>query len=103
VTVALYNPPVLRASDYIDPSVSYVSNAIAFANVAIEAMSNSPQITVDFGGVRSVSSSFFNMLLSRIVEELGVDALRTRVSFRFSSTAQKVIFDRSFQAVLRAR
>lgn len=91
---------MLNAIDYIDPENGLVASAALLADAVIAALDHSARIDVSFVGMKSVSSSYFNMFLSQIGQRLGVEALQKRIVLHFSSDAQRAIFRRSFDAVL---
>jgi hypothetical protein len=103
MSVAINHQPLLNATHFIDPQQGLVDSAKLLADATIDALSTNANATIDFTGFRSVSSSYFNMLLSRVAETCGNDAIRSRLTFRFLSAAQENIFKRSFDAVLKSR
>jgi len=102
VLATIEKTTVLDASNYIDPKDSVVASAVMLADAVVDALVTREAVIVDLRGLRSVSSSYFNMLLSCVARRSGIEAVRTRLGFEFSSMAQKSIFDRSFDAVLRS-
>lgn len=92
---------VIQAANYIDPADSVVKSATLLADAVIIDLQHGAAVTVDLGGIRSVSSSYFNTLLSRVADQCGVAAIRDRLLINCPSPAQKAIFDRSYQAVLK--
>jgi hypothetical protein len=78
-----------------------VASACLLTVAIVATLKDRPGVTVDFGGMRSTSSSYFNTVLSGVAGQCGVDAIRAKVTYRFSSAAQQEIFRRSFDAVLR--
>lgn len=100
--IATCDTTVLDASTYIDPTGGVVSSANLLAAAVISALDENEAVTVQLIGLRSVTSSYFNMILSLVAERHGVDAIRNRLTFQFSSPAQRVIFQRSYDAVLRS-
>jgi hypothetical protein len=101
VTISSNNSPVLKASSYIDTNQELVASASLLAEAVIAAFRDTPTVTVDLAGLRSVSSSYFNTLLLDVADRYGIDAIRTRLLFRFSSAAQHEIFQRSYIAALK--
>jgi hypothetical protein len=92
---------VFNAADYIDLTDRVVRSANRLADVVLPAICRGDSVTVDFAGLKSVSSSYFNTLLSRIATACGVEAINNRLNLRFSSAAQRDIYGRSLAAVLR--
>ena len=96
----LDNSVVYQATNYIDPAGSVVGSACLLADAIVPDLAHGATVDVDLTGLRSVSSSYFNTLLARVADRCGVGAIQDRLSLRFSSQAQRTIFDRSYQAVL---
>jgi anti-anti-sigma regulatory factor len=103
MTVVTNNQTELNASRYIDPQQELVASAKLLADAANDALARAPSVTIDLRGLRSVSSSYFNMLLSLVASTSGNDAIKSRLHFRFLSSAQEQIFKLSFEAVLKSR
>jgi hypothetical protein len=101
--VATNNQTVLHAVDYIDPSQGLVASAKLLAKAVNQALATHTNVVVELADLRSVSSSYFNMLLLAVADTSGNDAIKSRLSLKFSSDAQRQIFRRSFDAVLRSR
>jgi hypothetical protein len=95
------HPIVIQAANYIDPADSVVKSATLLADAVITDLHHGAAVTVDLAGIRSVSSSYFNTLLSRVADQCGVAAIRDRLLISCPWPAQKAIFDRSYQAVLK--
>lgn len=100
MTTILDKLVVYQAANYIDPAGGVVASACLLADAVIADLQHGATVDVDLSGLRSVSSSYFNTLLSRVVDRCGTGAIQHRLSLRFSSQAQRAIFDRSYQAVL---
>lgn len=96
----LDNSFVYQATNYIDPAGSVVASASLLADTIIIDLAHGASVEIDLSGLRSVSSSYFNTLLFRVADRCGAGAIQDRLTLRFSSQAQRAIFDRSFQAVL---
>ena len=102
MAIASDNPSVLNASEYIASNQELVASALLLADAIVSTLQNSVRVVVELKNLRSVSSSYFNVLLTSVAEQCGVASLRSRLLFKFSSTAQQEIFQRSFDAVLRS-
>lgn len=100
MTSMMAETSMLHATDYIDPANGFVASAALLADAVIAALDHSAGVDVSFAGMKSVSSSYFNMFLSQVGQRLGVDSLQKRIALHFSSDAQRTIFRRSFDAVL---
>lgn len=90
---------LLRASDFWRPSESIVDGAERLAEAAVAALRLHRRITISLSGVRGVTSSFANVLLLRILQEIGTTAISERVTFETDSEAQKQVLERSVAAV----
>jgi hypothetical protein len=101
VTAVFDHPIVIQATDYIDPADSVVKSAALLADAVVVDLQRGGAVTIDLSGIRSLSSSYFNTLLSRVADQCGVEAIRDRLQINCPSPAQKAIFDRSYQAVLK--
>jgi hypothetical protein len=86
---------------FIDRNGSVVGSAKKLAQAVVSALITHDKITVSLTGLRGVSSSYFNTLLSDIVATHGADAIFNRINFQFDSDAQRSIFQRSFDAVTK--
>src|SRR5271168_2313912 len=102
MTVATNNQTVLRAADYIDANQGLVASAKLLAEAVNQALATHTNVAVDLADLRSVSSSYFNMLLLAVAETSGNDAIKSRLSLKFSTNAQEQIFRRSLEAVLKS-
>ena len=91
---------VVDASKHVDASNRPVTSASLLAAAILTALDGGENVTVDFSGMRRISSSYFNVIVAEIVGRFGADSLDERVSFLFSSQAQQEIFNRSRAAVL---
>jgi hypothetical protein len=101
VSILSNNFAVIRAPDFIDANQELVASGFLLAKAVTELMAKGQNVTVDLAGLRSVSSSYFNTVLSAVADQCGIEAVRTRLLFLFPSRAQHEIFKRSFDAVLR--
>ncbi|HET6250380.1 MAG TPA: hypothetical protein VFE47_22020 [Tepidisphaeraceae bacterium] len=96
------NQTILEASKYIDPTGGLVASAVLLAETAIAQLDKVDMVVIDLVGLRSVSSSYFNTLLTQIAQKRGTTTLQHRVEMRFSAAAQKAIFDSSYRAVIQS-
>lgn len=99
--IAVMTPTWLDGAAFVDPQNRPVESAGRLADAASFSLGKGLCIGLDFGGLRSVSSSYFNMLLLGIVSKCGREVfVDDRLTFRFASRAQRDIFMRSYTAVV---
>ncbi len=90
----------VHAADTFDPNLSFVVNGERLATLLLEKMQDGRAVRVEFGGLRGLTSSFFNATLLPIGEALGPDSLRAQLSAEFTSHIQQGVFERSRDAVI---
>lgn len=95
--------PTLLAVQFFDDRSSPTSSAERLARETIHLLDAHPAVTLDFSGLRGVSSGYFNGLLLGLKQALAGQDVRTRLLFKTDSQAQRVILLRSVDAVLGAR
>lgn len=91
----------ILARNHLDPNERIVRSGEMLAHQVIQALRTGQSVRVQLQGLPSISSSYFNIFLVMIRDELGAEALH-RVHIDFISPLQKQIFDRSFDAVVHA-
>jgi hypothetical protein len=96
------NRTTIYAKELIQPDRPIVDNAEILAAEAIGKLQTGKSIRVSLIGVRSISSSYFNVILRRILDALGKEEFHQRVTFEFDSTVQQMAYDRSLAALSRA-
>ena len=89
------------AKDHVDPEGSVVKSGTAIAEAAIEALKTPGMVSVAFDGLKGATSSYFNEFLRRIDQRCGRPELSERLQFTFDSKVQKMVFDRSLDALAR--
>lgn len=93
----------IDAHQYVEPSRDVVESAELVADNVVSALDASNDVVVvSLRGLRGVPSSFFNVILGRIRASFGVDAIRTRFRVTDASDLQLRVYQRSFEAFLRA-
>lgn len=92
----------IEALSLIQPDRSIVENAEILANHVLQSLASTHKVCVSMAGVRGVSSSYFNLLLRRLVNAFDVDVVQDRVMFRFDSPVQEQVFRRSLEAIKKA-
>lgn len=92
----------INAVDHFDPESDVTDSGTQLAHRVKETLAQSSDaiVLVSFKGIRGAASSFFNIFLHRVAGWSGPEVLTTRLSFDFGSLPQKLVFERSFQAVL---
>jgi hypothetical protein len=90
----------LIARDYLDPNGRIDKSGEMLARRAIETLRSGEAVRIQLQGLPGMSSSYFNIFLLMIRDELGPEALE-RIRMDFISPLQKQIFDRSFDAVVQ--
>jgi len=93
--------PVVRleAVDHLDADGSVVRSGMVFADAVLKSLDVGNEVTASFRGLKGASSSYFNVFLRRIEEACGVAEINVHIKLDFGSPVQKMIFDRSFDAM----
>lgn len=94
-----YSNGVIRAVDHLAADESVVRSGVALADAVIKALDSVDSMTVSFAGLKGASSSYFNVFLRRIQEGCGVAELGGHIRLEFGSNIQKMIYDRSLEAL----
>jgi hypothetical protein len=89
----------LKAQEYVDPDGLIVKSGELLARQAIESLRQSDVVRIQLRGLTGISSSYFNIFLRLIREQLGAEALG-RIEMLFVSPLQKQVYDRSLRAVV---
>jgi hypothetical protein len=89
----------IKASNFVDPTASIVKSALSLAAAIVQQLAVGNDVIVDLAGLKGLSSSYFNPILQIVKQEFGIEAFGTRVRFSFDSSAQRLVFNRSFEAV----
>jgi hypothetical protein len=92
----------LEATHFLDPDGSIIGSASLMGQAAWEKLQAGEDVRISLVGLKGLPSSYFNIVLLRLIEALGVDAVRHRVTFQFASAAQKQMFQRSYDAVAKS-
>jgi len=90
----------LFAKDFIHPSGIILESAELLASAAVKGLSESERVSIAMAGMSVVSSSYFNIILRRVLEAYGRDAL-DRVHLSSTSSLLRQIFERSREAARR--
>ena len=89
---------ILSAQAFVTASGSVIDTADAIAAVAIDHLCKSEVVEVSMAGLSGVSSSFFNLLFRRVIENCGVNVLDQRLTFLHVSAVQTQLLTRSLAA-----
>lgn len=86
----------------IDPKRDIVASAGEVAVHVCNALGSADTVILDVSELRGLSSSFFNVVLSRVLQHAGADAVSRRVILDNELRPQATSFERSKEAVLRS-
>lgn len=92
----------LSALALTDMERSIVENAEILAAAILVELKADRSVIVSLAGLRGAPTSYFNLILRRLVDEVGEAAMRTRVAFEFDSPVQRLVYERSLAAITRA-
>lgn len=93
----------MEAKNHLDPRGLIVESAVVLADaLSRELRQGADQIELSFVGLRGIPSSYFNVLLLRLIGEFGVEAINRRVNFKFDTDIQQQVFHRSFDAASKS-
>jgi hypothetical protein len=65
----------------------------------VDLLRAGPSVEVSLRGLRGLTSSFFNVLLARVRDELGEEAVVSRLKFLFETKAQQLAYRSSLGAL----
>lgn len=88
----------INAKDFVDPTRPVIECASRVANDAARLLRSGATVIVSVVGVRGVSSSFFNVILSAVAEALSNDFSDGRFSVETETPTQTLVFKRSLDA-----
>ncbi len=88
----------INARDFVDESRPVVDSAMAVAQEAARQLRGGACVVVSVRGVRGVSSSFFNVILSVVAEVLRNDFSDNRFDVETETPTQRMVYARSFSA-----
>ena len=91
----------IDAKRFLDPQGRIVASGQLLADEVARALSQHDVVQINFGGMRGLPSSYFNVLLQRIIPVANAQDFCRRVMTCFDSTAQEQVFRRSFESVTR--
>ena len=100
---ALAGSPVIAASAYWRDTDPIVDSATRLAEAVVSSLRSGGSVIVSLRGVRGITSSFANVILQRVVEEFGPEAVKDRLRFQTDSETQERVLARSLQALEQLR
>lgn len=89
----------IEARQFVDADNRPVESADLLAAEAVRLLASHDVLVIDLGGMRGLSSSYFNVLLKRIIQIMTAADLQRRIKFTFDSPAQELVFKRSLEFV----
>ncbi len=90
----------LDARDFFDPQGSVVDCAARIAHEVVRQLSTGAAVCLSVHGLRGVSSSFFNVILSAVFENFD-RSVRDRFRVDTETDTQRIVYERSLDAFLR--
>ncbi len=94
-------PQPILAKQFLLPRDTTVESAARLAVRVLQDLGTSGVVIVDFAELRGISSSYFNILFRTVGEHVGIDRMLKDLDLRYESEAQRVIGDRSRDAVVK--
>jgi hypothetical protein len=82
------------AKQFLHPRGRIVDSAARLADEVTRQLESHETISIDLRGMRGLSSSYFNLLLQRVMSVTTPDAFSQRVTFLFDSAAQEQVYQR---------
>lgn len=93
----------INAIDFVDPSQPVVDSASKVGIEVARLLRAGSNVLVSVRGVRGVSSSFFNVILSAVAEALNGDWDPARFDVDTDTPTQRMIYLRSLNSFARAK
>ena len=91
----------IEAKQCLDPRGGIVASASLLADAVVRRLAEGNVVEIDLTTVRGLSSSYFNVLLQRVLPVTGIDHFADRIKLRYDSAAQELVFNRSFESARR--
>lgn len=88
----------INSQDFIDNTLPVVDSAGRIAVEASRLLRSGANVVVSVRGVRGVSSSFFNVILSSVAEALHGDFSGGRFDVETDTVTQRMVYQRSLHA-----
>ncbi|CAG0978477.1 hypothetical protein PHYC_01633 [Phycisphaerales bacterium] len=93
---------MISAKDFVDERRPVVECAGAVARECVRELQSGANVLLSVRGVRGVSSSFFNVILSAVSDALSGQLSSERFSVETETEAQRLVFQRSLRAFTKA-
>jgi hypothetical protein len=93
---------LVHAKKLVNPDEPVVESAERVALAVLEALEDHDVVTLSMDSVRGASSSFYNVIIQRVVERFGIVETERRLQFALTSAAQRMLVDRSIASVKAA-
>lgn len=91
----------IEARQFVDPSGRIVESATRLADEVARQLALHDVVAIDFRGMRGLSSSYFNVLIQRVVHETTPTEFLRRIQPLFDSSPQQQVFNRSLDFASR--
>lgn len=92
------DPVKLLAKDFIQHNRPVVECAVKLAAEVERLLASGQNVVVSVHGVRGVSSSFFNVILSAIDRTIPPDQVDVRFKMNLETVTQRLVYQRSLEA-----
>lgn len=99
--MTMTTPQPILAKQFLLPRDTTVESAARLATRVLQDLGTSGVVIVDFTELRGISSSYFNVLFRTVGEHVGINRMVNDLELRYESEAQRVIGDRSRDAVIK--
>jgi len=96
------NRVIIQAKDFVDPRGLILESAERLANEVAARLKGGSDIEISLSELKGASSSYFNVLLLRLIEVFGANEIRNRVTFQFRTIAQQQVFQRSLDSIAKS-
>jgi STAS-like domain of unknown function (DUF4325) len=93
---------IIQAKDHLDAQGLSRESASLLADAVVARLNDGADVEISLSGLNGMPSSYFNVVLLRIMREFGVDAINRRVKFQFDTEVQRQVFQRSFDAAAKS-
>jgi hypothetical protein len=94
-------PNTIHARQFLDPQGRIVESAKLLADEVLTQLAAHDVVTVDLRELRGLSSSYFNVLLQRVLPVTTLADFPRRVQLMFDSPAQEHVYKRSLDFASR--
>jgi hypothetical protein len=92
----------LQAKEFLDARASIIESAKNLAEATVERLKEGSDVQISLEGLNGIPSSYFNVVLLRLIGEFGVEAVKLHVKFQLNTEAQRFVFQRSFDAAAKS-